>query len=251
MTEQQKRIAIITGVGNLKGIGAAVCRKLASQGVNIFFTHWQSSSDFPKNFKTEITGLGVQCEFIEIDLSETSAYKTVLSAVNEKLGPPSILINNAAYSTDSNYMELTEKILDDHYNVNIRTTSLLCTEFAVQFQKSENKLGRIINLTSGQGLGPMPGELAYAATKGAISAFTVSLSTDLAKLGITVNAVNPGPTDTTWMTDDIRQHLLPQFPTGRIGQPEDAANIIAFLASEEAQWITGQIINSEGGFLRG
>lgn len=251
MTSQQKRIAVITGVSNSKGIGAAVCRKLASQGVDLFFTHWESNFGFPNNFKSEITDMGVQCEFIEVDLSESSAYKTVLTAVNEKLGSPNILINNAAYSTNSNYVELTEKILDDHYSVNVRTTSLLCTEFAVQFQKSENKFGRIINLVSGQGLGPMPEELAYAATKGAISAFTVSLSSDLAKLGVTVNAVNPGPTDTTWMTDDIRQHLLPKFPTGRIGQPEDAANIIAFLASEEAQWITGQIINSEGGFLRG
>ncbi|WP_142829660.1 SDR family oxidoreductase [Planococcus soli] len=251
MSEQQKRIAIVTGVGHPQGIGAAVCRKLASQGVDIFFTHWESSFDFPSKFQLELVNMGVQCEFIEVDLSERDAYKVVLSAVIEKIGQPNILINNAAHSTDSDYMELTEKILDDHYYVNVRTTCLLCTEFARQFQKSESKNGRIVNLISGQGLGPMPGELAYVATKGAISAFSVSLSSDLARLGITVNAVNPGPTDTTWMTDDIRQHLLPQFPAGRIGQPEDAANIIAFLASEEAQWITGQIINSEGGFHRG
>ncbi|EIM07012.1 3-ketoacyl-(acyl-carrier-protein) reductase [Planococcus antarcticus DSM 14505] len=251
MSEQQKCVAIVTGVGNPKGIGAAVCRKLATRGVDIFFTHWESSSDFPDKFKLEIIDMGVQCEFIEVDLSKKGAYKTVFSEVSEKLGPPNILINNAAYSTDSNYMELTEKLLDDHYYVNVRTTSLLCTEFARQFQKSDSKYGRIINLTSGQSLGPMPGELAYAATKGAISAFTVSLSSELAELGITVNAVNPGPTDTTWMTDDIRLHLLPKFKAGRIGKAEDAANIIAFLASEEAGWITGQIINSEGGFLRG
>ena len=224
---------------------------MASQGVDIFFTHWESSFKFPAQFKSEIADKGVQCEFMEVDLSKKEAYKVVLSAVSEKIGAPTILINNAAYSTDSTYLELTEKILDDHYNVNVRTTCLLCTEFARQFERNKSKNGRIVNLISGQGLGPMPEELAYAATKGAISAFTVSLSPGLAKLGITVNAVNPGPTDTTWMTDDIRQQLLPKFPTGRIGQPEDAANIIAFLASEEAQWITGQVINSEGGFLRG
>ncbi len=96
----------------------------------------------------------------------------------------------------------------------------------------------------------MPGELAYAATKGAISAFTKSLSRELASLRITVNAINPGPTDSTWMNDEIREYLLPQFPMGRIGAPEDAARLVAFLASEEAEWITGQIIHSEGGFIR-
>lgn len=251
MSEQQKRIAVVTGVGNSKGIGAAVCRKLALQGIDIFFTHWRSSSEFPAQFKSEIIEKGVRCEFLEVDLSEEGAYKVVLSAVSKKIGLPAILVNNAAHSTGSSYMELTEKIMDEHYNVNVRTTCLLCTEFSRQFKKSDSKSGRIINLTSGQGLGPMPGELAYAATKGAISAFTVSLSSELAELGITVNAVNPGPTDTNWMTDDIRNHLRPMFKSGRIGQPEDAANIIAFLASEQAEWITGQIINSEGGFHRG
>ena len=96
----------------------------------------------------------------------------------------------------------------------------------------------------------MTGELAYAATKGAISAFTLSLSAELAPLGITVNAVNPGPTDTGWMNEEIKQELLPKFPSGRIGIPEDAARLVAFLASEEAEWITGQVLNSEGGFLR-
>lgn len=251
MTEQQNRIAVVTGVSNQQGIGAAICRKFASQGIDILFTHWESSFDFPNKFKSEVMDMGVRCEFIEVDLSKKNAYAIVLSAVSKKMGLPTILINNAAHSTDSPYMELTEKIMDDHYNVNVRTACLLCTEFARQLQKNKGKSGRIINLTSGQGLGPMPGELAYAATKGAISSFTVSLSSELAELGITVNAVNPGPTDTGWMTDAIREQLLPKFKAGRIGRPEDAANIIAFLASEEAHWITGQVISSEGGFLRG
>lgn len=106
-------------------------------------------------------------------------------------------------------------------------------------------------MTSGQDLGPMVGELAYVSTKGAISAFTRSLAQELAPLDITVNAVNPGPTDSTWMNDGIRTHLLPKFPLGRIGTPDDVAKTISFLASEEATWITGQIIHSEGGFLRG
>ena len=111
-----------------------------------------------------------------------------------------------------------------------------------------NSGGLIINLTSGQSVAPIPGELAYVATKGAIEAFTVSLSVELASYGITVNAVDPGATDSGWMTEAIRQELLPRFPMGRICQPEDAAQLIAFLASDEAAWITGQIIHSRGGF---
>ncbi|WP_040203346.1 SDR family oxidoreductase [Neobacillus jeddahensis] len=247
----QKKVALITGASSPSDIGAAICRKLATQGVDIFFTNWKSESGWSENFKKEIIGLGVQCESIEIDLSDANAAYNVLDAVSSKFGSPSILVNNAAYSTSGGYMELDAQTLDDHYVVNMRSTFLLCVEFARRFEKSNLQSGRIINLTSGQDLGPMPAELAYVATKGAISAFTRSLSTELAPIGITVNAVNPGPTDSTWMTDEIREYLLPKFKMGRIGKPEDAARMIAFLASDEAEWITGQIIHSEGGFNRG
>jgi 3-oxoacyl-[acyl-carrier protein] reductase len=97
----------------------------------------------------------------------------------------------------------------------------------------------------------MPTELAYAASKGAVEAFTRSLAAGIAHLGITVNAVNPGPTDTGWIDESLAAQLLPLFPFGRIGQPEDIARLVAFLASDEGGWITGQVIHSEGGFLRG
>lgn len=97
----------------------------------------------------------------------------------------------------------------------------------------------------------MAGNIAYATTKGAIDTFTVTLSAEAASKGITVNAVNPGPTDTGWMDDSVKEYILSKSPSGRIGLPQDAARIIAFLASDEAEWITGQIIHSEGGFQRG
>ncbi|MEK5389697.1 SDR family oxidoreductase [Margalitia sp. FSL K6-0131] len=250
MTNKQDKIAIITGVGNQRGIGAAVCRKLASQGLDIFFTYWNSDSEWADIFQREISARGVRCEGLEIDLSKMDSHLFLLDEVSKKLGFPSILINNVAHSVDSGYMDLDTKTLDEHYNVNVRATCLLSVEFARRFQEMNRMWGRIINLTSGQDLGPMPGNLAYVATKGAISAFTLSLSAELAPLGITVNAVNPGPTDSNWMTDDIRKYLQPKFLMGRIGLPEDAARIIAFLASEEANWITGQVIHSEGGFYR-
>jgi 3-oxoacyl-[acyl-carrier protein] reductase len=245
------RVALITGVSHENGIGAAICHKLASEGADIFFTHWGATIDWVKQFEGSMEEYGVRCGSVEVDLSDSSAPFNVLKAVTAELGLPAILVNNAAHSTSDGYMNLNARTLDDHYAVNMRATILLSVEFARQFKHSRMKAGRIINLTSGQALGPMPGELAYAATKGAISAFTLSLSAELAPIGITVNAVNPGPTDTGWMNDEIRQWILPKFPLGRIGMPEDAARLVAFVASEEAAWITGQVFNSEGGFLRG
>lgn len=243
-------VAVVTGVSHGKGIGAAICQKLASEGADIFFTHWGAEDHWVKRFESSIKENGVRCSNLEIDLSDANAAYKILELVGRELGVPTILVNNAAHSTSDGYMDLDAKTIDDHYAVNMRATFLLSVEFARRFKHANKSMGRIINLTSGQALGPMPGELAYAATKGAISAFTLSLSTELAPLGITVNAVNPGPTNTGWITDELEQFLLPKFPFGRIGTPEDAARLVAFLASDEAQWITGQIIHSEGGFLR-
>lgn len=243
------QIAVITGVSHDRGIGYAICKKLASEGADIYFTHWASSSGWPNQLQHEIQTYDVRCQHAEIDLSQSEASIALLDQVS-KLGPATILINNAAHSTSDGYSKLDAKTLDDHYAVNVRATCLLSVEFARRFRDAKLKQGRIINMTSGQAQGPMTGELAYVASKGAISAFTLSLSAELAPLGITVNAVNPGPTDTGWMNEEIKEQLLPKFLSGRIGLPSDAANLVAFLASAEAAWITGQVINSEGGFLR-
>jgi 3-oxoacyl-[acyl-carrier protein] reductase len=250
-----ERLAIVTGASRRKGIGAAVCRALATNGADIFFTHWGAfdrtlpwgaDENGPANLQSELQELGVRCESLEIDLSKIDAPKRILDEVEVRLGSPSILVNNAAYSTRDGYEVLDTATLDAHYAVNMRGTFLLTVEFARRLSGQSG--GRIINLTSGQSVAPMPGELAYAATKGAIEAFTISLSAELASYGITVNAVDPGATDSGWMTEEIRQELLPRFPMGRIGQPEDAARLIAFLSSDEAAWITGQVIHSRGGF---
>jgi 3-oxoacyl-[acyl-carrier protein] reductase len=247
--------ALVTGASRRIGIGAATCRALASLGHDIVFTHWSrfdvesgyGDPDGPRELLAELRSLGVHAEAIEADLSKPDVPITVLDEATRLFGQPRVLVNNAAHSTHDGYAGLTAETLDAHYAVNFRATAVLATELARRWQGGA---GRIINMTSGQSQGPMPDELAYASSKGAIEAFTVSLSAGVAPLGISVNAVNPGPTDTGWMTPELQDLLLPKFGLGRIGQPADAARLIAFLASEEGGWITGQIIHSEGGFLR-
>jgi 3-oxoacyl-[acyl-carrier protein] reductase len=251
------RIALVTGASRRQGIGAAICRALAADGVEIAFAHWQSydrakpwgaDPDGPAALMAELQDRGVRAVAIEADLSRPETPSWLLDEVAARLGQPAILANNAAHSTLDGFARLDAATLDAHYAVNFRATALLSVEFARRWPGGPG--GRIINLTSGQSLGPMPDELAYAATKGAIEAFTISLAAGVAPLGITVNAVNPGPTDTGWMSEELKAALLPRFPFGRIGQPEDVARLVAFLASDAAGWITGQVIHSEGGFLR-
>lgn len=251
-------VAIVTGAGRRQGIGAAICRALAAAGVDICFTFWRaydsmmpwgSEVTWPDALHEEIRGAGVRAMLLEADLSLPSTPSMIVDRVAQTLGNPTILVNNAAYSTSDGYEALDAATLDAHYAVNMRGTMLLSVEFARRFTGTSG--GRIINMTSGQSRGPMTSELAYGATKGAIEAFTVSLAAAVADRGITVNAVNPGPTDTGWMSAELKQRILERSPYGRLGQPEDAARLVAFLASDAAEWITGQVIHSEGGFQRG
>jgi 3-oxoacyl-[acyl-carrier protein] reductase len=251
------RVALVTGASRRRGIGTAICRALAANGADVFFSHWLpfdrtqpvgADPDAPAALQEELRSTGVRAEGIEIDLSLPDSPGRLLDAVAERLGLPSILVNNAAYSTRDGFEKLDAETLDAHYAINLRATALLSVGFARRYPGGPG--GRIVNLTSGQSLGPMPGELAYAATKGAFEAFTVTLAAEVGHRGITVNAVNPGPTDTGWMIEEIKEELSAKFPSGRVGEPEDAARLVAFLASDEARWITGQILHSEGGFLR-
>jgi 3-oxoacyl-[acyl-carrier protein] reductase len=141
--------------------------------------------------------------------------------------------------------ELTAAEINLHLQINVRATLLLTQAFAAQHHKSSG--GRVILLTSGQRLAPMPGELAYVASKGALQQLTLSLSTHLIPRGITVNTVNPGATDTAWANAEFYELIRAANPQGRWGKPEDAARLIGWLATDDAQWITGQTIDSNGG----
>lgn len=249
------RVALVTGVTRAVGIGAAIARELAVGGADLFLGFyrpydrkqpWGVGADEPAAIAAELRGLGVEVEALEIDLAQPASPAALVDAVLARFGRLDILVNNAACSEPGDIDALDAAQLDRHYAVNLRATALLCAEIARR--RPPGPGGRIINITSGQGHAPMPGELAYAATKGGIDALTLSLSAGIAARGITVNAVDPGPTDTGWMTAELRAELERSAPLGRVGEPLDAARLVAFLASDDASYITGQILRSRGGF---
>jgi 3-oxoacyl-[acyl-carrier protein] reductase len=251
------RVALVTGVGRRRGIGSAVCLALACRGADVVLSYWKaydyempwaSDEDEPEALLRQLRAAGVGAEGIEMDLSRSDSARLLLDATEERLGRSSILVNTAAYSSRDDFETLEAEALDAHYAVNVRAMALLSVGFARRYPGGPG--GRIVNFSSGQSLGPMPGELAYVATKGAIEAFTRTLAAEVGHKGITVNAINPGPTDTGWMSEELKREIAPKFPSGRVGQPEDAAKLVAFLAGDEAAWITGQVIHSEGGFFR-
>ncbi|MBB3111284.1 3-oxoacyl-[acyl-carrier protein] reductase [Paenibacillus phyllosphaerae] len=255
MNRLQGQIVLITGASRASGIGGAICKAMAAEGADIFFTHYtpydhqlqyeDADHEWPDRLITELREYHVRAAHIEWDLA-TADPERLISHVEQLFGTPTILVNNATHCQEVDHEALSAAILDQHYAVNIRGTCMLSIAWAKRLKGHAS--GRMINLVSGQDKSPMPGNLAYVATKGAISAFTRSLAAELAAHSITVNAVDPGPTDTGWMTNDIKNFLLPKFPMGRIGLPSDAAKLITFLASEEAAWVTGQIIHSDGGY---
>jgi 3-oxoacyl-[acyl-carrier protein] reductase len=248
------KVALISGVSRRIGIGATIAFELAKAGCSIF-TSWFSPFDrlaYGKDSSTEaqeildaIRAQGVNASGTQADLGDPQVPAILFDAAEQALGPVDILINNAAYSINADIYALTAELLDAHYAVNLRGTVLMCAEFARRHNGRTG--GRIINLTSGQSVGPMPGEIPYITTKGAIEALTTSLSETLIPKGITVNAVDPGATDTGWMNPELYAELVADSPAGRVGTPLDAARIILFLASSQAGWVTGQVIHSRGG----
>jgi 3-oxoacyl-[acyl-carrier protein] reductase len=230
--------ALVTGAGRDREIGTAVCRALAAAGHAVVFT-------VPPGGDGSALAEELGARAVEADLADPGAAGALLDAA----GPVSVLVNNAAHSVNAGYAEVDAATLDAHYAVNVRTPVLLSCELARRHEAGT--AGRIVCLISGQYLGPMPDELPYATTKGALETFVRQLAPAVMGLGITINAVNPGVTDTGWIGEELRPELLARMPAGRLGEPEDAARLIAWLCSPDAAWVTGQVIGSEGGFVRG
>ncbi|AOS66082.1 SDR family oxidoreductase [Actinoalloteichus hymeniacidonis] len=256
------RRALITGVSRRRGIGYAVARRFAAYGADIVFQH-HVPHDREQHWGADPAGIdGVSAgireaasnprariEQLAADLRAPAAPATLFDTSVEQFGPIDILVCNHAQSAPDGDLEaMTEETLDLHWAVNTRSSILLAQRFAAHHDGRDG--GRIIFLTSGQNLGPMTGEVAYAAAKGALAAITPTLADHLADRGITVNAVNPGPVDTGYAPPDAVAAVAARFPGGRWGEPDDPARLISWLVTDEGRWITGQVINSEGGFRR-
>jgi 3-oxoacyl-[acyl-carrier protein] reductase len=170
----------------------------------------------------------------------------LISAVGAHFEVADILINNACFSQSDSLENLDAALIDRHYAINTRAPVLLSVEFVRRYGGKGAR--RIISITSGQMLGPMRGELAYVITKAGLDAFTITFAAEVGHLGITVNAVDPGPTDSGCLTPELQKKMLPRFGLGRLGRPDDAAHLVTVLAGPDSSWITGQILRSRGGF---
>lgn len=248
------RVALVTGCSRRIGIGFAIARRLASLGADLLIHSytpfdaqqpWGADPDGVEALLDQLRVHAGRIEHLEADLSDLEAPGRVVTAAMRAFGHLDILVANHAYSTMGALEELTAQEIDRHFQINVRATLLLIQAFAAQHDGRPG--GRVVLMTSGQHLGPMPGELAYIASKGALHQLTLSLSAHLVPRGITVNTVNPGATDTGYATPELYDAVLALEPQGRWGQPDDAARLIAWLATDDAQWITGQVINSTGG----
>ncbi len=248
------RVALVTGVSRRAGIGFATASRLAALGADLLVHSfapfdadqpWGADDAGMAPLLADLRKLGMKVEHAEADFADPDAPRAVMAAAVQAFGHVDILVMNHAYSTLGSLEELSATQIDAHFQVNVRGSLLLVQAFAAQHDGRAG--GRVILMTSGQHLHPMPGELAYAASKGALHQLTASLAAHLAPRGITVNTVNPGATDTGYANEELRRAVIAAEPQGRWGNPEDAARLIGWLASDDAQWVTGQVINSTGG----
>jgi 3-oxoacyl-[acyl-carrier protein] reductase len=252
----QRRTALITGVGRGAGIAAAVARRLTDSHDLVLSGHPAYDAASGAEGEAEALALveelsegGGAIAWLAADLAEPKAPRRLVALARESLGALDTLVAAHAHSRPTPLGSLDAAEIDRHLTVNVRATLLLVEAFAAAHERSRGQ-GRVVLFSSGQRLGPMPAELAYAASKGALEALVISLAAELAPAGIAVNALNPGPTDTGLLSDDAYEEIRARFPGGRWGTPEDAARIVAWLASDEATWISGQTLDAEGGFRR-
>jgi 3-oxoacyl-[acyl-carrier protein] reductase len=256
------RTALVTGVSRRAGIGYAVARRLAGLGASLFLHSyaphdrdqpWGEDPGGPqavaRGVYDAVADADAHVHWLPLDLALPDTPAELIDAAVAAYGHLDILVcNHARSGGDGPLGTLDAKMLDAHWAVNTRSSILLTQAFAARHDGRPG--GRVIFMTSGQELGPMTGEVAYAASKGALASITKTLADQLADQRITLNAVNPGPVDTGYAAPEAHEAVRRHFPQQRWGVPDDPARLIAWLVTDEAVWITGQVINSEGGFRR-
>ena len=252
------RVALVTGASRRDGIGYATARRLAAYGASVMVHHhrphdaelpWGSDDlDAVLSGIREVLGdPDARVSHVGADLADPEAAGRVVAATVSELGRPNaVVVNHARSGGDASLSEVTPEMLDGHWAVDARSSILLAQAFTAHHDGAPG--GRLVFMTSGQINGGMPGEIAYVAAKGALAQLVPTLAVELGPRGITVNAVDPGPVPTGYLSEEDIAGLTPRFPLGRIAGTDDPARLVAWLTTDEASWVTGQVISADGGF---
>ncbi len=244
-------VALVTGASRKIGIGAALAVALAESGWDVATTFWRpydatmpwnSSESEAAAVVEHIRHYEARAIAIEADLSDPAAPARIFDAVTEELGPVTALVMSHCHSVDSDIYTTSRESFDLHFAVNTRATWLLIREFGQRY-RGKHGHGRIISITSDHTAGNLP----YGASKGAMDRIVLAAAHEFKGLGITANVINPGATDTGWMTAELLEEVRRETLLGRVGLPQDCANLVKFLCSAAGGWINGQLLYSNGG----
>jgi 3-oxoacyl-[acyl-carrier protein] reductase len=239
------RVAIVTGGG--RGIGRAIAVRLAKEGAHVAITY-RSNDAAAEAAAEEVRAAGAQCEIFQGDVATHEDVAALFEGVGEALGRVEILVNNAGLTRDNLMMRMKESEFDEVLRTNLKGT-YLCTRAALR-PMIRARWGRIVNISSVVGLVGNAGQANYAASKAGIIGFTKSVAREVAQRGITANVVAPGYVETELtqsLKDDIKDQIKSQVPAGRFAEAEEVAGVVAFLAGEDAGYVTGQTLAVDGG----
>lgn len=238
---QQEKIALITGAS--KGIGAAIALVLARDGFDIWL-NYRSDHEGAADVRRQIEAMGRSCTTLCFDVADPEAVKGVLGPLLEK-DSPHVLVNNAGFAKDTLMVWMGDSEWKDVLSVHLDGFFLVTKLLLVGMLKKRG--GRIINIASTSGQSGMPGQVNYSAAKAGLIGATKALAAETAKRKVLVNAVSPGFIETEMVEGLPKERILPMIPMGRIGTPAEVAEVVAFLASDKASYITGQVISVNGG----
>lgn len=241
------RTALVTGAS--RGIGRAIALRLAAEGADVA-VNFAGSAAKAEEVKNAIIEMGRKAIAIQADVKDASSVAGMVEEVKKTFGRIDILVNNAGVTRDGLLMRMKDEDWETVIDTNLRGV-FQCTK-AVSKIMMKQRYGRIVNMASVVGLVGNAGQANYAASKAGVIGFSKSVARELASRGITVNMVAPGCIDTDMtavLSDKVREAMLADIPLARVGKPEDVANAVAFLVSDEAAYITGQVINVDGGMV--